>query len=564
MIVAALEFAQLGWRALSGEVKDMLKIKPVRPEVLTLTASACLLAAFNLPLWQHLGSIALGIRTPLIAAFGLLVAAAFNLVLALLSGRWTLKPSLMFLFPLSAAAAWFMNRYGVMIDAGMFRNVAETDLAEVVDLLSWKFGSYMLLCGIFPALVIYKLPVNYRVGVSGVVSRLLVAVVSAVLMAVIALSNYQGLASLFRNHHELRLLVVPSNVVGATIGYLGEQLASARHPFTTLGIDAHKASIWAAHHRPSLTVLVVGESARADNFSLLGYKRETNPELTRESGLLAFSDVRSCGTETAVSVPCMFSNLGRRNYSAAQAQAREGLLDVLAHAGLKVLWLDNQSGCKGTCARVGYENLSGRQDARYCDHECHDEVLLSGLPALLDSLKEDTVLVVHQMGSHGPDYFKRYPAGYEHFSPVCQSNDLAACSRESIINAYDNSIRYTDHILASLIDTLRSRQGEVDSAMLYLSDHGESLGEYNLFLHGTPYMLAPDQQKHVPLLAWFSDGYQRSFQLDQACLARRQGNAYSQDNLFHSMLGLLQIETSVYSASLDLFAGCRGLTSSQG
>ncbi|MNN33616.1 Phosphoethanolamine transferase EptA [compost metagenome] len=161
------------------------------------------------------------------------------------------------------------------------------------------------------------------------------------------------------------------------------------------------------------------------------------------------------------------------------------------------------------------------------------------------------------MGSHGPAYFKRYPPAFEKFTPVCRSNDLSACSRESIVNGYDNTLLYTDYVLSSLIDLLRKNESRLDTAMLYLSDHGESLGEYNLFLHGTPYLLAPDQQKHVGMLAWFSEGYRQSFALDDACLRQRSGEPLSQDNLFHSMLGLLEVRTRSYDPGLDLFAACR-------
>ncbi|MBF7143571.1 MULTISPECIES: phosphoethanolamine transferase [Pseudomonas] len=535
----------------------MSMIKPLRPEVLTLAASVCLLALFNFPLWRHVAVVTQHNNLTLALAFAALLVFAFNLVLALVAGRWTLKPLLMLLFPVSAGAAWFMSQYGIVIDAAMFRNIAETDSAEVRDLLSLKFVIYMFLCGVVPALAIWRLPVSYRKGMPAIVSKLLAVTASAALMAAIALSNYQGLSSLFRNHHELRLLVVPSNLVGAGMAYLNEQVASARQPFVHIGTDAHKSAAWAGHARPSITVLVIGESARADNFGILGYGRDTTPALAAEDGVLAFRNVHSCGTETAVSVPCMFSGMGRQAYDAVRAQNQEGVLDVLQRAGLKVLWLDNQSGCKGTCTRVAYQNLTQSKDPRYCDSECHDDILLKDVPALLANLTQDTVLVLHQMGSHGPDYYKRYPAGFEHFTPVCTSNALDTCARDSIVNAYDNSIRYTDHVLSTLIDTLRSRQDHVDSALLYLSDHGESLGEYNLYLHGTPYMLAPDQQKHVPLMAWFSSGYRRTFQVDTQCLEHHQSDPLSQDNLFSSLLGLLQIDTSVYAPRLDLFAGCR-------
>lgn len=539
----------------------MLKFKAVRPEWVTLVSSAFLLAGFNLVLWQHLFDItaADGQGIVMRVAFGLMILAAFNIVLTLLAFRPVMKPVLTLIFLISAGVAYFMSQYGVLIDAGMLRNFAETNATEVRDLLSLKLFVYIVLLGVLPSWLLWKIPVNYRRWHRELLSKVLVSVASVAVIGGVALVNYQGLSSLFRNHHELRLMVVPSNYIGASFGYLREQVVSARQPFAKLGEDAQKKPAWQAHDRKSLTVLVVGESARAENFGILGYDRDTTPKLSKESGLIAFTDVHSCGTETAVSVPCMFSNMGRKDYDASKAKNQEGLLDVLKRAGLEVIWRDNQSGCKGTCDRVTVDDVSNLKDPVLCaNSECRDEILLQGMQHFIDTLNKDTVLVLHQMGSHGPEYFKRYPKEYEHFTPVCESNALNNCSRESIVNGYDNTLVYTDHVLSTLIDLLRSNQGKVDTAMLYLSDHGESLGEYNLFLHGTPYMLAPEQQKHVAMMAWFSDSYQKSFSVDTHCLQQNREKPLSQDNLFHSMLGLLEVNSTVYNPGLDMFAGCRG------
>ncbi|WP_454867709.1 phosphoethanolamine transferase [Pseudomonas farris] len=539
----------------------MLKFKAVRPEWVTLIASAFLLAGFNSVLWQHLFDItaADGQGIAMRVAFGVMILAVFNIVLTLLAFRPVMKPVLTLIFLVSAGVAYFMSQYGVLIDAGMFRNFAETNATEVRDLLSVKLFIYIVFLGILPSWLLWKTPINYRRWHRELLSKVLVSVASVAVIGGVALVNYQGLSSLFRNHHELRLMVVPSNYIGASLGYLREQVVSARQPFVKLGEDAKKNPVWQTHGRKSLTVLVVGESARAENFGILGYDRDTTPQLDKEVGLIAFTDVHSCGTETAVSVPCMFSNMGRKDYNASKAKNEEGLLDVLKHAGLEVIWRDNQSGCKGTCDRVTVDDVSNLKDPALCaNSECRDEILLQGLQHFIDTLDKDTVLVLHQMGSHGPEYFKRYPKEYEHFTPVCESNALNNCSRESIVNGYDNTLVYTDHVLSTLIDLLRSNQDKVDTAMLYLSDHGESLGEYNLFLHGTPYMLAPEQQKHVAMLAWFSDSYQKSFSVDTHCLQLSREKPLSQDNLFHSMLGLLEVNSKVYDPGLDMFAGCRG------
>ncbi|MCR8932558.1 MULTISPECIES: phosphoethanolamine transferase [unclassified Pseudomonas] len=539
----------------------MFKSKAVRPEWVTLIASAFLLIGFNLVLWQHLFAITGGDGRGIAmrVAFAVMILAAFNLVLTVLAFRPLLKPVLIVLFLTSAGVAYFMNQYGVMMDAGMFRNFAETNVTEVRDLLSLKLFAFILLLGVLPSWLLWKVPVNYRRWHRELFSKVVVSVASAAVIGGVALANYQGLSSLFRNHHEIRLMLVPSNFIGASAGYLREQVASAQQPFIKIGEDAQRNPDIKLQPRKSLTVLVVGESARAENFGILGYPRDTTPTLDKEAGLIAFTDVHSCGTETAVSVPCMFSNMGRKNYDASKAKNEEGLLDVLKRAGIDVIWRDNQSGCKGTCDRVTVQDVSNLKDPALCaNSECRDEILLQGLQSFIDHLDKDTVLVLHQMGSHGPEYFKRYPKEYEHFTPVCESNALNNCSRESIVNGYDNTLVYTDHVLSSLIDVLRSNQDKVDTAMLYLSDHGESLGEYNLFLHGTPYMLAPEQQKHVAMLAWFSDSYQKAYSVDTHCLQMSRDKPLSQDNLFHSMLGLLEVKSSVYQADLDLFAGCRG------
>ena len=539
----------------------MLKIKPVRPEWVTLIASAFLLAGFNLVLWQHLFEITASDGKGLVmrVAFGAMVLAAFNIVLTFLAFRRVMKPVLILMFMISAGVAYFMSQYGVLIDTGMLRNFAQTNATEVRDLLSLKLLAYIILLGVLPSWLLWKTPVNYRRWHRDLLSKGLVTVASVAVIGGVALVNYQGLSSLFRNHHELRLMVVPSNYIGASFGYLREQVVSARQPFMKIGEDAQLNASWQAHGRKSLTVLVVGESARAENFGILGYARDTTPKLNKETGLIAYTDVHSCGTETAVSVPCMFSDMTRKDYDASKAKNEEGLLDVLKRAGLDVIWRDNQSGCKGTCDRVTLDDVSNLKDPVLCaDSECRDEILLQGLQHFIDNLNKDTVLVLHQMGSHGPEYFKRYPKEFEHFTPVCESNALNNCSRDSIVNGYDNTLVYTDHVLSTLIDLLRKNQGKVDTAMLYLSDHGESLGEYNLYLHGTPYMLAPEQQKHVAMLAWFSDNYQKSFSVDTHCLQLGRDKPLSQDNLFHSMLGLLEVNSKVYDQGLDMFAGCRG------
>ncbi|MFN3586275.1 MAG: phosphoethanolamine transferase, partial [Moraxellaceae bacterium] len=368
---------------------------------------------------------------------------------------------------------------------------------------------------------------------------------------------YQGLSSLARNHKELRHYLYPNNLIGGFMAY-GKSSTPLASDVVKVGADISKGSSWQAKEKPVLLVLVIGETARAENFSLYGYARKTNPDLEKINDLIVLQDVQSCGTETAVSLPCMLSVLGRADYSLAKAAQQENLLDMVHRAGIQVHWIDNQSGCKNTCVRVETESTASADDPTLCrGGECHDEILVKRLQAFLASNRGDAMVVLHQMGSHGPAYYKRYPDNFAVFAPTCRTSLLDKCTSEEIVNAYDNTIRYTDHVLASIIDTLKRHQQDYATAMIYMSDHGESLGEYGLYLHGAPYVLAPSQQTRVPALLWLSSDIERQRRIDSRCLAQQRNKPYSHDNLVHSVLGLMDLHSTVYQIAQDIFAACR-------
>ncbi|MCL4120547.1 UNVERIFIED_CONTAM: hypothetical protein GTU68_041412 [Idotea baltica] len=489
-----------------------------------------------------------------------MLLAAFNLLLTFSAFSWVIKLVGSLFLLMGASASFYMGQYGAVIDVNMLRNVFETDPAEVIDLLSLKMIFFVLFLGVLPCVLLWITPINYRRFSQELIRKIIIIVLSAIILIIAAVSNYQGMSSLFRNHPELRDMVIPSNIVNASWHYFSDFFASAAEPFHVIGSDAIRSEQWKQHKRKSLTVIVVGESARAKNMYLLGYKRQTNPQLSKAHNLIGFSQVHSCGTETAVSLPCMFSKQTRKQYKPSISNNQSNLLDLIQRAKIDVAWRDNQSGCKGVCSRV-----KSVEDVRHSDDDpvicpggrCFDEELLKGLKSRLDNLQHDTVLVLHQMGSHGPAYYKRYPNSAKKFKPICKSNALNECATTEVINSYDNTIVYTDAVLAKLIHILQKNAHSVDTAMIYLSDHGESLGEYNLFLHGTPYVIAPDEQKHIPLLMWFSKSYQQDFSINMQCIAKKKDQPYSQDHLFHSVLSLLQIKTKEYNSALDIFKGCK-------
>ena len=198
---------------------------------------------------------------------------------------------------------------------------------------------------------------------------------------------------------------------------------------------------------------------------------------------------------------------------------------------------------------------------KWCDAagECFDEILVDSLKDYLAHLDKNNLkpqlIVLHQMGSHGPAYFKRSKAPYQPFQPTCNSNAIQGCSAEELKNSYDNSIVYTDHVLAQVIETLK-QQSQYQTGLWYLSDHGESTGEHGLYLHGAPYSMAPTQQTHVPMLMWFSQDWTQQNAQQVSCLKAQTKQARSQDHLFPSLLSLLDIKTQVTEAKNDMLAQC--------
>jgi lipid A ethanolaminephosphotransferase len=484
----------------------------------------------------------------------LIVTAAHALLLGLMVWRWSAKPLLSVLLVLSALAAHYMNAYGVYLDADMVRNVLHTDLQESREILSPDLLLPLLLA-LVPVTLLWRLRLRRKPPLRALLDRTrFLLIVVAVGIAGVLLST-QELSSFLRNHREVRYLVTPANILVSTTKVVLEQPPGRNAPRLPVGLDAVSRHV-PAGTKPRLLVLVVGETARAQNWGLNGYERQTTPQLG-QLPVINFPDVAACGSSTEVSLPCMFSTLGRENYDEKQIRSQQSLLHVLDHAGVATLWRDNQSGCKGVCDGLPSKTMGISDSSELCNgSRCLDEVLLKGLEPQLSAANGDMVVVLHQLGNHGPNYFDRYPAAFRRFMPVCETPELGKCSREQIVNAYDNALLYTDHFLTRTI-ALLGQQQRFDTAMIYLSDHGESLGEKGLYLHGMPYSIAPREQLRVPMVAWFSPGFLHQAHLDSACLRQRAADKYSHNNLFDSVLGLMDVQTAVYRRDRDLFAACR-------
>ena len=462
---------------------------------------------------------------------------------------------------LSASAQYFIWTFGVVIDRAMITNILDTTPAESFALMSGKMVLTLGLSGVLMVAFAWWIKISKAKTVwRSIAVRLLNILVSALLIVLVAALFYKDYASVFRNNKELVKSLSPSNSIVAINSWYAHNKMDYL-PLVKIGEDAVQKPEMHSGPRKNLTILVLGETSRAQNFSLGGYQRETNPRL-KQDDVIYFANTTSCGTATAVSLPCMFSNMPRAHYDEELSHHQEGVLDILQRAGIRVLWNDNDGGCKGACDRVPHQNVTDLNLTGQCiEGECYDEVLFHNLESYIDNLQQDGIIVLHTIGSHGPTYYNRYPAEFRKFTPTCDTNEIQSCSQQQLTNTYDNTILYIDYVVDKAIKLLQSKQDKFTTSLVYLSDHGESLGEDGVYLHGLPWSIAPETQKHVPMLLWLSQDYQQRYGVSSQCLQQRaKTDPYSQDNLFSTLLGLLGVDTHEYQATDDILTPCRSET----
>ena len=529
--------------------------RPTLPHAaLNAIVASYVLAVLNSGFWSRLLAVFPGeFLRPAIFAAG--VWCLTVLLLELLGPGRLQKPVAAVLILIAASAHYYERSFGVLIDREMVRNIFETTPAESRHLITFEALRDIALTGVLPAALVFW-PRVRRVGRWHHLWRWPAGV--ALCFAVMAgalFSHYKDYASLLRQRHDLLGAYQPGASLVAGVRYAREQWKTADPVAAPVGTDARTGQRLASATKPVLLVLFVGETARAQNFGLDGYGRDTTPELSRRD-VINFAQTTSCGTSTAVSVPCMFSPLTKAGYSRAAVLGHENLLDVLGHAGIRTEWWDNNTGDQGVALRTGWNRIDQTLAPEACVQECTDEAFLPVIDRTLATIETDTVLVLHMIGSHGPSYYLRYPEARAAFQPACRTPQFSDCAREEIVNAYDNSLRETDWVVAQAIDRL-SASDRVLPALIFLSDHGESLGENGLYLHAAPAFMAPEEQTHVPFVLWMGSGFATTMGLSPDCLRRVAQRPASHDNLFPTVLGLMDVSTEARSNDLDLTSACR-------
>ncbi|MCL1137171.1 phosphoethanolamine transferase [Shewanella pneumatophori] len=495
-----------------------------------------------------------------IATVPFFLVFALSFVFSLFTLKYLTKPFFILLTLISANVFFAEFQYGAVFDYGMIENLVQTNQSEASTYLNWVSILSFIVTGVLPAFLIYKVNIRYKPFAKEVLSKALFMLAMLAGILLIAAFYYENYLAFGRNNSLIKRSIIPTYFIGSTAKFINLNYLQTPLEYQQLGLDAsNTSSKLEQKDKPNLVVMVVGETARAMNYAYYGYQQPTNSH-TQEQDLLVFNNTTSCGTATAVSLPCMFSRMDRQDYDERRAKAQDNVIDVLSHAGIQLQWLDNDSGCKGVCNNIKHLLIDNTHKSKWCNGEsCYDQVLVDELDhQLADISAKDTVIVLHILGSHGPTYYQRYPVEHRFFTPDCQRSDIQNCTKSELLNTYNNTILYTDYIISQVVNRLKRESNKFDTAMLYMSDHGESLGESGLYLHGAPYALAPKEQTHIPFLAWFSPEFALQNNLDLTCLKKQAAaGGFSHDNLFDSLLGLMNITSEVYQAKADIFARCR-------
>ena len=537
--------------------------KPITLTTFNLLFSLWIALGLNIGFLQQLKTLTpyQGFQSILfVIASAMVVTALYNLVFQIIHWKSNTKWFSAIWIIIGGMTAYFVNSLGVTITPDQVQNMLQTDTREAFDLVTPHSIMWLMSFVVLPLIILHFIQIKAEPLTQTLIKKLVSAVASFAIIGGLMFAYYVDYAAIFRENRDLKGMISPQNVISSSISYYKHLSPKENLPLVHYGEDAHMVKDVHTETHPKLMVLVVGETARAESFSLNGYNRPTNPELSKLD-IINFTQVSSCGTATAVSVPCMFSGMPRKEYDDRLASHREGLLDIAKRAGYQVTWAENNSGCKKVCDRVNTFVIPKKIQEQWCDAEgeCKDEILVEVLKAYIASLPANDstnhLLVLHQMGSHGPAYYKRTTPKFEPFKPLCNTNAIQGCTRDELLNSYDNSIVYTDHILSSMIKDLQ-QVSNYQTGFWYLSDHGESTGEHGLYLHGAPYRIAPAQQTHVPMLMWFSEAWKNNQPNQMACLNAQKSATLSQDNLFPTLLSLLDIKTKVIDPNLNIINHC--------
>lgn len=481
--------------------------------------------------------------------------SAFVIIFTPFIFRKITKPFFIILILISSAVNYGAYNLGVIFSQDMIQNVLETTPAEAFSYFNARLFIWLFCFGVLPSLYILFVKIEYKSFKSEIFSKIKLLLGAIVIILLIAAFFYKDYASSSRNNPKMNKDIVPTYYISKTIKYIKAKYFTTPLQYQKIGMDAKQ--VLAEDSEKYLVVFLVGETARVRNYQLYGYDRETNPYTSKINNIITLKNTSSCGTATAVSVPCMFSMMNRGEYSHKKFESQDKVIDIIKRAGVEQIWLDNNTGCKGVCDNIEHHATVEMKDLNCSGEECTDAVFLDVLDKQIEKIgNKSGVIYLHLIGSHGPTYYKRYSKEFAVFQPDCQTSDLQKCTDEQIVNSFDNTILFTDYVMSEVIKKLQKYK-DYNTAVFYASDHGESLGENGLYLHGMPYSIAPETQTKIPMIMWLSDKTIKHKDIDMECLLNEANNhTYSHDNLSHTLIDFLDIESEVVDSKEDIFHNC--------
>ncbi len=500
-----------------------------------LLVSLLNLALYHLPFFSYVnvqsGSVALSV------VLGLFIFATNFIFLFPLScffpriSKWLV----IILFNINAIAFFYFDSYSVILNKTMIGNIVHTNTAEASSFLSVQLLTTWLILGVIPSIVIAKIQL-IAIKKTAFFSQLLVALLLFIGIAYGASSQWIGWLN--KNERILGSLLLPWSYLVNTPRYISADNTQSRKQ-----ILLPQASI--KNNEKALFVLVIGESSSRESYSLYGYQRNTNPQLAKIKNLVPYY-AESCDTYTMAGIKCILEHK-------KTDKLYEPLPSYLYRSGIEVIWRTLNDG-------EPFLRVTDYQNPTYLSKICHekncgfDEIILRGLENQVNKSNSDKMLLVlHLNPSHGARYDTKYPKEFEKFTPVCAENDPTACERQAVVNAYDNTIVYTDHILASLIKKLEKIQDR-KVAMLYVSDHGESLGEDGVYFHAKDMSIAPKRQYQVPFMVWTSANARKPKLNYSVKNGLKKGETgLSQHNVFHSALDFLAVDSPIFDKEKSVF-----------
>lgn len=470
----------------------------------------------------------------LFLSIGILLCCFLALCFELLGFFGTYRLVLLFFVMLSAICAYYMDSYKISFNPMIIDSILHTNLREAQDFIHLKMIAKIVLMLLFPLGIIFFIHPKKPCFKT---KWILLASYIFIILSIVFF-NGRSIVFAFKAYKPTIDMLNPIAPIRSTIRHISTTLQTPK-AYTFVGSDATLKH----NDKPKIIVLVIGESARAKNFQYNGYQKPTNPYTKiYKNELINFSNFSSCGVITAISIPCMLTNLTHQTYTSRNlSYYQDNILDIAKRSNYNVWWISNNGGeCMGkVCQRLDH--------ITYYDNGALDGDMLKQIATLISEAKNNTLLAINLHGSHGAKYFERYPKDFLYFKPVCTDENLQNCDQETLLNAYDNSLRYTDYFLAQVISYLK--KSPLANLLWYVSDHGESLGEYGQYMHGgLPYSLSPKEQTHIPSFIFLGQGYENYYDT----LNSIKKLPLNHDFVFHTLLDFLNIDTKDYNPKLDL------------